>query len=317
MSTIQNLDISHLDLNLLVVFEAMMELRSVTGVAEKLAISQPNVSYALKKLRSLFGDELFIRSARGMKPTAKALEVQRPIDEVLGILRNELLSPAVFVPEESRRNFVINMTELGEFSFLPAMLKYFASAAPSLTIEPVCLGAQELLDALRDGQVDLALGYFPEITARTVYAQTLMKHPFICLAREDHPATRSGFSIEDYEQAEHIALIGEGHSQRRFEDQISKGGIARRIKLRSRNYMSIPFIVRDTDLIATVPKIMAVACTGLPGLRAFMPPFPIDPIPITQYWTERQKNDPGQIWLRRTVASLFLDKDPTSGIQLW
>jgi DNA-binding transcriptional LysR family regulator len=313
----QKLDMSRLDLNLLVVFETMMEVRSVTAVSELLALSQPNVSYALKKLRTFFGDELFIRSGRGMQPTAKALELQEPIKRMMEILRNEVLNPVEFVPKNSQRTFFINMTELGELAFLPPLLKHFSTVAPHLTVEPVCLGAQELLDALRDGRVDLALGYFPELTVRTLYAQTLLRHPFACLAREGHPQTLSGFAAADYAAAEHVGIIGEGHAQRRFEEQINKAGIERRIRLRSRNFMSIPFIVRETDLIATVPKIMAVVCMGTPGLQVLKPPFEIDPIPITQYWSERQHNDPGQVWLRRTLAQLYLDNDPTANIKFW
>jgi len=313
----KKLDTAPLDLNLLIVFEMLLKLRSVTAVSAQLSISQPNVSYALKKLRLAFGDELFIRSTGGMQPTAKALALREPVERMMTILRTEVLSPVPFVPAQSQRSFIINMTDLGELTFLPRLLEHFRVVAPGLAVETTCLGAQELLDAMREGRIDLALGYFPELTAQTILCQTLAKHPFVCLAREGHPLTAQGLSLAGYSAADHVGLIGEGHAQRRFEERIARSGVQRRIALRSRNFMSIPFIVRQTDLIATVPKMVAVVCTGMKGLQVLRPPVDIDPIPITQYWTERQQNDPGQVWLRRTVTQLFLDNDPTQSISYW
>lgn len=110
---------------------------------------------------------------------------------------------------------------------------------------------------------------------------------FVCLLREEHPLLAGGLSQQGYSCVQHIGLVGEGHGQRKFEERILKSGVARHIVFRSRHFMNIPFIVRDTDLIATVPKVIAVAFIGTPGLRAVAPPFAIPPIPIRQYWSER------------------------------
>jgi DNA-binding transcriptional LysR family regulator len=317
MTNMDRLHIGDLDLDLLIVFETMMEVRSVTAVSELLSMNQPNVSYALKRLRGFFGDELFIRTARGMQPTARALALQMPVQRMMEILRSEVLSPVEFRPQDSRRTFVINMTDIGELAFLPPLLKHFETCAPHVSVQPICLGAQNLLDAFRDGRVDLALGYVPELTARTVYVQSLLQHPFVCLARAGHPLATSGLTVSDFASAEHIGMMGEGHAQRQFEEKIDKLVGTRRIKFRTSNFMSVPFIVRDTDLIATVPKIMAIACADMPGLRVFKPPFDLDPIPISQYWTEQQHNDPGQIWLRRTIFEMARDSDVTESMQFW
>lgn len=317
MSLMQKLNISRLDLNLLVVFDSMMKTRSVTAVSEALEMSQPNVSRSLKKLREFFNDELFIRAARGMQPTERALALQQPIERMIDIVRSDILDSQQFDLKSSERSFVINMTDLGELSFLPKLLKHCRQVAPKASIECVCLDSQVLLDALRDGKVDLAMGFFPELTAQTIHVQTLVKHPFICLAREGHPLTPSGLTSADYSRADHISLVGDGHAQRRFEERIARSGIERRIKLRTRNMMSIPFLVRDSDLIATVPKMLAYVCAEVGGFQVFRPPFKIDPIPISQYWTDRQHNDPAHIWLRRTIADLLQDQDPTKNVKYW
>lgn len=195
--------------------------------------------------------------------------------------------------------------------------KHCREFAPKVSIECVCLDAQVLLDAMRSGKVDLAMGYFPELNAQTLHVQTLVKHPFVCMARDGHPLTRQGLTAQSYATAEHISLVGDGHAQRRFEERITRAGIERRIKLTTRNMMSIPFLVRDSDLIATVPKMLAYVCGEVRGFQIFPPPVAIDPIPISQYWTDRQHNDPAHVWLRRKLAELLLDQDPTKGVSYW
>jgi DNA-binding transcriptional LysR family regulator len=317
MSHMQKFNIKGLELNSLIVFEAIMKKLSVTGAADELGVNQPNVSYALKRLREAFGDELFIRTSRGLQPTAKAIELMDPIARMIGILRNEVLTPPPFDPEKTTRNFVINSTDLGEITFIPSILKYFREWSSRLSLESVCLAPQELMDAMREGKVDLAIGYYPEMNARTVYSQELDKHPMVCLARTGHPYTANGLTLDAYSRAEHVGLVGEGHSQRRLEERIADSGINRRVAFRSQNFTSIPYIVRDTDLIATVPKMLAVAFSETSGLQVFRPPFPIEDIPIKQYWTDRQRNDPGQVWLRRVIAEMFMRKDPSAEVDFW
>lgn len=317
MSLMQNLNITSLDLNLLVVFDAMMTLQNVNAVAQALEISQPNVSRALKKLRVFFGDELFIRSSRGMQPTAKALALRDPVVRMLDIVRQDVINSTGFTPATSQRSFVINMTDLGELAFLPKLLQHCQQHAPDISLSCVCLTPQALLDAMREGQVDLALGHFPELRAQTMRLQTLVKHPFVCLARTGHSLTQTGFTAQDYAAAKHIGLMGDGHAQRLFEERIERSGIARKVVLRTRNMMSVPFLVRQSDLIATVPKMLAYVCAEVSGFQVLKPPFHIESIPISQYWSDRQHNDPGQQWLRRCIADLLLDKDPTHSVHYW
>ena len=312
----QNSDIASVDLPQLVVFDALVKLGSVTAVAQSLNLTQPNVSYALKKLRVAFGDELFVRSAKGMRPTAKAQELIDPVTRMLAILYEEVLRPSHFSPAQSRRTFVINTTDIGEMVFLPPLLRRIREHSPHIAVECVCLETPALVQAMRDGDVDMAVGYLPDLTIKGIYTQGLFRHPFVCMLREGHPALRDGLSPESYAASEHIALVGEGHGQRKFEDWISKAGIQRHIAFRSRHFMHIPFIVRDTDLIATVPKVIAVSFMATQNLRAMKPPFNIPSIPIKQYWSERQHRDGGHVWLRRIVGELFVNQDPTVGIAL-
>ncbi|MEJ2453498.1 MAG: LysR family transcriptional regulator [Candidatus Thiodiazotropha sp.] len=301
-----------IDLNLLLVLDAMMKEQSVTAVSRKLLISQPTVSFSLKKLREILDDELFVRTGSGMQPTPRAMALAGPIDQVIRIVRDEILSPPEFEPSVSDRRFVINATDIGEMVFLPPLLKVLREFAPHASIESVCLDPHDLSQALADGLVDLVIGYMPELTGSGLYTQLLFEHPFVCLASDTHPLLKDGITLEQYACAEHITLVGEGHSQQKFENMIEESGIKRRIVLRSQNFMNIPFIVRDSELLATVPKVIAAAFAHMRGLVAFWPPFELPAVPIRQYWHQRMHKDPAQVWLRQTVSELFLNKDPTA-----
>lgn len=301
-----------IDLNLLLVLDAMMKEQSVTAVSRKLSISQPTVSFSLKKLRETLADELFVRTGSGMQPTPRALALAGPIDQIIRIVQDEILHPPAFDPSLSDRRFVINATDIGEMVFLPPLLKALREFAPHASIESVCLDPHDLSQALCDGAVDLAIGYMPELTGSGLYTQLLFEHPFVCLASDAHPLLKNGITLEQYAGAKHISLVGEGHSQRKFEAMIEASGIKRRIVLRSQNFMNIPFIVRDSDLLATVPKVIAAAFAHMQGLAAFWPPFELPAVPIRQYWHQRMHNDAAQVWLRQTVSNLFLSNDPTA-----
>ncbi|HEU0222201.1 MAG TPA: LysR substrate-binding domain-containing protein, partial [Paracoccaceae bacterium] len=134
----------------------------------------------------------------------------------------------------------------------------------------------------------------------------------VCILRAGHPGIGDAMTLECYKNAHHVALVGEGHAQKKFEEMIRKSGITRRIAFRSQHFMNIPFIVRDTDLVATVPKVIAVTFAHLPGLRAVWPPFEIPRIPIKQYWHQKRGREPAQVWLRKTVSELFQNRDPTA-----
>ncbi|MDO6966151.1 LysR family transcriptional regulator [Rhizobium alvei] len=309
-------DGKNLSLDQLLLFQAILKERSVTGAAEALGLNQPTVSQSLRRLRGILGDELFIRSGRGVEPTSRALELVEPVERILTILAREVLARSDFSPRDSDRHFVINTTDLGEITFVPSILRRFRAESQRITLEAKCLKPQDLMNAMRLGDVDLALGYFPELTAHSVYSQSLADHPFVCLARKGHPLIRDGLSVEEFRCAEHVGLIGEGHAQRRMEDRINSAGIDRKVAFRSQNYASIPFIVRDSDLIATVPKMLAFCFAEFLEIEVFKPPIPIEPIHLKQYWTERQHKDPGQIWLRRIVAEIFLNNDPAANFKV-
>ena len=305
-----------IDLNLLPLLDALLKERSVSAVAERLGVSQPAVSAGLKKLRETFADELFVRVGKGMQPTPKALALGAPVQKMLELVETEMLAPPSFEPATSTRRFVINTTDIGEMVFMPKILHLIGRLAPGISLACTCLGARELRAAMAAGEVDLAIGYLPDLVGNSLYTQGLFEHPFVCIARSDRPVIGELPTLEAYTRAEHVGLVGEGHSQKKFEAIIKRAGIERRIVFRSQHFMNIPFIIRETNLVATLPKVIAVAFAHLPGLRVCKPPFELPAVPIRLYWHQKLHNDPAQIWLRRNICDLFQNKDPTAGVAL-
>lgn len=305
------------DLELLVLFKTILRERSVTRAAEVLQLNQPTASQSLRRLREMVNDELFVRSGRGVAPTARAMELVEPVEKIISLLENEVLKRKDFAPNSSDRHFVVNMSDLGELVFTPPLLRRLRKEARQMSLETLSLPPQDLLDAMLHGRVDLSLGNYPELTAGSVYSQLLGEHPVVCIIRGDHPLACAELTVETYAQAEHVGLLGLGHAQRRIEQSIADLGISRQVVYRSRNFVSIPFMVQATDLIATIPKMLAVVYAPILNIKICKPPFEIAPIQIRQYWTERQHRDPGQVWLRRVVSDLFLKQDPSTAVDFW
>lgn len=300
------------DINLLLVLDALLKDRNAKLSAERLGVSQPTISQALAKLRIVFDDPLFLRLRHGLEPTFLALSLAEPLERMLNILQHDILRPQEFNPKSSDRTFVINTTDIGEMVFVPPLLAALRTYAPRASIQSVSLSARELCEALSSGEVDLAIGYMPDLAGAGIMVQRLFLHPFVCLYSSANMALDAGLTREAFIAADHVALVGVGHDQEKFESVVTRSAPGRRIAFRSQHFMNIPFIIRDSRLVATVPKVIAVAFADLKGLKAALCPIPMPPIPISQYWHNKAMNDAGLKWLRKTIAGLYLNNDPTS-----
>ena len=181
------MDIRKVDLNLLVVFDMLLRLQSVTRTAEALGMSQPAMSLALNKLRTAFSDPLFVRNSRGLSPTPRAEQLVIPMRHVLDQIKNDVLRQPSFDPATTDRTFTFNMADVGELVFLPRLHAHLRAAAPGANIRTVSTPPAQLEEAMESGEVDLAVGYFPGLKGAAMYQQRLFSHSFVCIVRKDHP----------------------------------------------------------------------------------------------------------------------------------
>jgi DNA-binding transcriptional LysR family regulator len=301
----KTLALESIDLNLLVVFDAIMKERNITRAAQRVGLSQPAMSSALSRLRKTFNDPLFVRTARGMQPTPYAELLAPPIQRACELVASSLTLGAAFDPRASMRTFTVYLTDIGQGIFLPKLLPVLEDRAPRVRMKVLRIPERGAHEAMAAGDVDLAVGLFPDLKAG-FFQQRLYRDEFVCLIRADHPRARGGISVKQFAEMRHavVSTAGTGHEaaiERAFAEQRQH----RRVALTLPHWMAVPIIVARTDYIVTVPRRLAVAFAAFPGITIVDPPIRIEPFDIRQHWHERYHHDPANRWLRALVAELF------------
>ena len=294
-----------LDLNLLPVMVALVEEGSGSAAARRLGMSQPAVSAALARLRETFSDPLFVRTSRGLDPTPRTLAVIAPIRSVLAIVNNEVMQGMSFDPASTTKTITLALSDVGEMVFLPKILEHLGKEAPRASVRSVTLPPAQTERALELGEIDLALGYFPDLKGNNFYQQRLFAHGFVCLLRAGHPYKGSRLTLKQFLELGHAVVRAEGRSQEVFERFLQKQGIRRRVVLNTPHFMSLPTIIAKSDLVTTVPLAVGTAFAQGAQIRLVKPPFAIPRFDLRQHWHRRFHNDPQSKWLRALVYSLF------------
>ena len=301
------MDIGKVDLNLLRVFAAMHEHRNVTRAGRAIGLSQPAMSTALAKLRATFGDALFVRTGAGMQPTSKAAELAAPVLRVLDVVKSEILQKTGFDPATSERRFTLITPDIGEMAFLPRLLARLEAQAPRADLRTLAMPPAAIEQALESGAADLAVGLFPDLTKAGFYQQRLFRNSFVSVVRANHPTIGERVGLRRFLEASHAVVRPEGRSHDLFERALQQRGLVRRIRLEIPHFLSLPTIIAQSDLVATVPRDIGLAFAKQANLRALEPPVRTPPFDVKQYWHRRAHQDPAGIWLRSQVRNLFHD----------
>ena len=301
------MDISKLDLNLLVVFHHLLLHKRVSAVAEVLGMSQPAVSSALGRLRSCLGDELFLRTQKGMEPTPYALQLAEPVAVALDGLQQALNVRAAFDPATSTRSFTLAMTDVGEMYFLPVLIDALGQAAPGVTLQVVSVTQTSLKEDMATGRIDLAMGLLPQLQAG-FYQQALFTQKYIVLMRQAHPlAGDKQLSLAAFAQAEHVRIVASGTGHGRVDVALEQQKLRRHFRLTVPHYVALGDVLSHADLIATVPERFADTTLRPFGLVKRDLPIAVDDSAIHQFWHSRLHRDPGHRWLRQFTCTLFGD----------
>ena len=297
---------SKLDLNLLRVVVTMLDAGSVSQAAKTLGISQPSVSESLAKLRDHFDDALFVRSGKGMSPTPRGAEIANAAREILLHVEQKLGARVPFNPARAHRPFTFAMSDVGEMVFLPKLARALAKASPDTPVRSVSMPPQQLTKSMADGDVDLAVGYFPDLKGSDFYQKRLFTHHFVCLLRSDHPVKGNALTLEQFAELQHAVVLSEGRSQEILEEHLKELGLVRRVAIYTPHFLSIPALVARSDMVVTVPHAMGIAY-GKPafGLRAIRLPFESPRIQLRQHWHTKFQKDSRNVWLRGVVSELF------------
>ena len=296
------------DLNLLLVFEAMFRHGSVTRAAAQIGLTQSAMSSALGRLRRQFGDPLFVNTRSGMLPTPRALELAPPLTEALAMVRGAMGSRAAFDPRNSTRSLRVYMTDVGEMVLLPALMRHLHTQAPAMRLETAQLAAAELAVRLETGDIDLAVGYLPQLPDKIRRARLFEEH-YVCMTRPDHPLGRHApLTLKEFLSARHVLIASMGSGHQMLERTLAERGVHENVALRVPHFVVVPLIVAGTDLVVSTPSRVAGVSGRLVKVKVHPLPIPIPSFDVSLYWHERVENDPANLWLRNAMVELFGDR---------
>jgi DNA-binding transcriptional LysR family regulator len=294
-----------IDLNLLVVFDALMAERNVTRAAQHNGLSQPAMSKALNRLRHLLGDRLFERRDGRMEPTARALELAGPIRGALSDIARTLVRQDELDPREISGTFRIATIDLHQTTLLPALVARLRRDAPKLDLQIQGIERHRLDDQLARGELDLAIA--PRMGSNNhLRAEPLWRDGLVTLIGAANaiptPMTLQGFAAADHVvDAGHVQVTPTGEGTSLVDTILAASGLRRRIAVVLPSSAGVPFVVAATDLIATLPSRIVRDFASIPGLRIVAAPLPPVEVSPHLFWHPRTQNSPARAWLRRVI----------------
>src|SRR5713226_8333898 len=289
------------DLNLLIVFDAVMQERNVTRAGQKIGLSQPAMSHALNRLRYMLKDQLFIRTPEGMVPTARAEQLAGPLRRALSEMRLAL-EPEIFVPQQADWRFTIAVNNYAAVAVSPALVAAAADAAPSVQLDLRPSGTLRIADLLDRGELDLAIGSFADPGERFALAP-LLDDRFVLAMRRDHPAEPGKLTANAIAALAYLEISSNHEDTSFIDDWLVGHGLARRIAHRA-PYLSMARILSKSDLVAILCRRIAEAFMRIDKLQIRELPCPSPRVAIGMLWHRRLENQPAHKWLRELVEAV-------------
>jgi DNA-binding transcriptional LysR family regulator len=298
-----NMNLSRIDLNLLVIFDAIARTRSVTRAAERVALSQPAVSHALARLRELLGDPLFVRGRGGLAPTARAQALADPVRAILAEV-SAALAPADFDPQTARRTFHIGVSDYSSAAALPSVMRTLRAIAPNVAIEAQTFGEQSFA-RLESGELDCSFwGGGP--LGDPFRSRALFRDPFVGLVCARHPlakaAQRGAIGLDAFLAYPHVVVTVGAIASNAVDLALAARGRARRIALTAPHFSVNFAILPGTDLVMAAPSRLARQAERL-GLVRFKLPIDVGVAPYALIWHRRADTDVANAWMRETIVS--------------
>lgn len=280
-------------------FVHLYETRSASAAAELLHVTQPSVSYTLRKLRRRFDDELFVRTGQGLEPTPQATELYEPFRSALEVLDRATLPTEAFDPATSERAFTLMLSEFGELSFLPLLLARLRREAPRVRLRVQHLVVDEAPDLLARGQVDLvvtSVGLPEEMLERRAF----MVVDYVALGSEEHPRLGGERLSAHQFTGEHFVSVRGTTGHLGPVRLIQRLGLEDRVELELSNFSAVPYVVAASELVSIVPRHIAEIFEARHALRTWDLPWQVDRIEVAAY--TRRSPGPARQWLADVVV---------------
>jgi DNA-binding transcriptional LysR family regulator len=308
------------DLNLLKVFDEVMSERSLTRAASRLALTQPAVSNALRRLREALHDELLVRKGRGLEPTPRGLELWPAVRDALQRIETTL-APSVFDPASAETAFVLTMADATAAELMPGLVARVSSEAPGVTLRVVPLTTRDPRKLLEEGEADLAVGHFPaamaELSSRArsgdasaFFHHRLFAGDYVCAMRRGHPLAQGPLTLERFCQARHLLVSFSGRAFGFVDEALARLERKRQVVLTVNQFFTAGKVVVQTDLLTVLPRHF-VSVTGFAQQLVQRDlPFTVPPIEVDALWYKRLDASPAHGWLRAQVIAVAAQAFP-------
>ncbi|MEM1254035.1 MAG: LysR family transcriptional regulator [Cyanobacteria bacterium P01_H01_bin.21] len=298
----QTVKLADIDLNLLVAFDALISERSVSEAALRLGLTQPAMSKRLAKLRKILRDDILIRTADGMQPTERAMDLAEPIQVALRQMEAALGSHLAFQPTRTTRVFRIATTDLIAAVLIPVLIQRLQMAAPALSLIIRVLHRTEIAEALDVGKIDLAITVLPDAPP-SINRVSLFEERYVCLLAQNHPEIHSNLSLEQYVANPHVLITYTGDLKGVIDRMLDAQGLKRRVVASFPYHLAAPHVVANTNCIVTLSERIARLQNWV-GVKVLPLPLDFSPYMETLLWHRRDDNDRTHQWLRSTICEI-------------
>jgi len=293
-----------IDLNLLIVFDAVMQERNVTRAGQRLGLSQPAMSHALTRLRYMLKDDLFIRSPKGMLPTPRAEQLALPVRSALDGLQHSL-EPTQFIPSKATRSFRVAVDNYSAVVLVGPLAGRITKIAPEVTLEFRPSGTLKILDLLDRAELDLAIGPYLE-QAERFSCQALLQDDFVLVLRKDHPATSTReLSMKKFAALSHLAISSVAYDTVFIDQALARRKLTRRIKLRA-PFLSAVRILVASEMVSVLQRRVAEELVRYRPLVIRPLPHPSPTLETAMIWPRWLDNQPAHRWLREIVGQVTM-----------
>jgi DNA-binding transcriptional LysR family regulator len=236
------------------------------------------------------------------------MQLRDPVERVLRVVRHEILTAARFDPTELTGPLVICASDVGELEFMPGLIARISVQAPKASVICVVRDPRTLAKDMEEGEIDLAVGYFPDLQTAVFKQQVLFSHDSVCVVRRAHPVYGEGITLEQYREAHHLIVSQESRSQDVIDQALVEHGIVRKVVLTISHFVNVPQLIANTELVATIARPIPRTASQFFPIALLPPPFRIPSMQIKQVWHRRFDKSPKLIWLRNLITDMSQNK---------
>jgi len=294
-----------IDLNLLVVLDALLQESSVTAAARRIGLSQSATSHALARLRDLIGDPILLRTPQGMAPTARAKALTGAVRDILESAEGVFVAPERFDAATASSVFRIATDPAGQLTILPGLVERLRVEAPGVSIISPSLRTEDLVRDLQSGAIDFAITSYLPAGESAIQAEFLIASDYVSIVRDDHPAIARRLTLSKFLSLGHIAMTRPGLADPALDAELAKRELSRRIVLTVESPGPIPTIVARTDLVATIPAMMLDRAPTQEAVQRHKPPIDLEPATVFLLSHERIEGSAPHEWMRRVMKEMF------------